>query len=73
MLTSPKMRSLLTLRWSSLVSVAESLSPRSRSWPPSTTAISRSAASATPVSLPVPPTAGSVHVDTLPSSAPRRS
>ncbi|EMD37053.1 hypothetical protein CERSUDRAFT_155502, partial [Gelatoporia subvermispora B] len=51
------------------VSVAVSLSRRSRSLPPSTTATSRSAASATRASLPVRPTAENAAADTRPSSA----
>ncbi len=43
---------------------AESLSPHSRSSPPSTSATSKSVASATPVSHPVPPTVASVLVAT---------
>ncbi|ELU38056.1 ubiquitin domain-containing protein [Rhizoctonia solani AG-1 IA] len=60
----------LVLRY---VSVVESLSLRSRCWLPSTTATSKFAASAMLVSLLAPPTAASVRVDTLLSSALRRS
>ncbi|PWY82936.1 hypothetical protein BO70DRAFT_361852 [Aspergillus heteromorphus CBS 117.55] len=64
-------RSLLST-WSS-VSVVVSSSPPSRLLPPSTTARSPSAASATPVFPLVPPTAARRSADTPTSSAPRRS
>ena len=51
------------------VSAEELLNPRSRSWPQNTTAISKSVASATPVSLHVPPTAGRGPAATPHSSA----
>ncbi|PKX89556.1 uncharacterized protein P174DRAFT_454592 [Aspergillus novofumigatus IBT 16806] len=58
--------------WSS-VCVVVSLSPLSRLSLPSTTARSPSAASATPVFLPVPPTAVRRSAVTPTSCAPRRS